>query len=540
MQVSFGESSVSYMKHASMIRSIYPFLVSTIIVIFSLSLSLLSEVDKIDVVIQNLSHLLATMGEGQVIKGNNSLLTKAEQCSSESQSFATPFSCVCSPVPCFCKNTSLFLPRTQVTVSRPANISFRHSFTQKYTPFIQDATFSSVENMEWYSASGICLSQADGILVPHSNSSYISQQAYLSSIPVRAMPYPDYTSLNETIRFVSGRSIMANCFRMGLRSTQPAHYLFGMGKVFSHLVSLNMGEQPVLPIDNVILHQCQNPFIFDFGAVTMRMFWRYGVEIGAFNEKTTLVVIPTNDKRKEAATYCLEDVRYNVWFGGQSLGRNSEEVVKIFREKLIAHAQREIPNGINLSSPKSDRTLRIKIFQRTSQTSNRMRRFTNLHEVVDLASKYTYPGTSVDVLLVDDSTPFWEQVRIFNSFDILITPHGSQLTNGIFTLHRTAIIEVIGACKEHNFHFRDNLSPFGTHYIVSLGHQPVGTNDQDKVFLQHCLTARNGRCNKQTKLNETKECNYRMKHSDIWVDIDVLQQHLEESLAALGNKNISR
>jgi capsular polysaccharide biosynthesis protein len=72
-----------------------------------------------------------------------------------------------------------------------------------------------------------------------------------------------------------------------------------------------------------------------------------------------------------------------------------------------------------------------------------LRRFTNLDEVVRLAQKFT--SVTVDVVTVNASTTVTEQIRLFNGFDILITPHGSHLANGIFTMHpgRKALIEVV-------------------------------------------------------------------------------------------------
>ena len=51
-----------------------------------------------------------------------------------------------------------------------------------------------------------------------------------------------------------------------------------------------------------------------------------------------------------------------------------------------------------------------------------LRRFLNLGEVVQLAQSYS--SVPVEIVTVNESTLVAEQIRIFNSFDILITSHG--------------------------------------------------------------------------------------------------------------------
>ncbi len=83
---------------------------------------------------------------------------------------------------------------------------------------------------------------------------------------------------------------------------------------------------------------------------------------------------------------------------------------------------------------------RIVIFQRTDTSSPRS--FTNLQEVVNFAQIYT--TKPVQVVSVTEKNSIQEQIRLFNSFDIMITVHGSHLSNGIYTMHphRKAIIEI--------------------------------------------------------------------------------------------------
>ena len=81
-----------------------------------------------------------------------------------------------------------------------------------------------------------------------------------------------------------------------------------------------------------------------------------------------------------------------------------------------------------LANGKSD--ARIKVFQRSA--TNSLRKFINIEQVVHLAEDYT--TRRIEVVSVNASTSIAEQIRFFNEFDLLVTPHGSHLANGIFTV----------------------------------------------------------------------------------------------------------
>jgi Glycosyltransferase 61 len=87
---------------------------------------------------------------------------------------------------------------------------------------------------------------------------------------------------------------------------------------------------------------------------------------------------------------------------------------------------------------------RIAVFQRTGTAM--LRSFINLAEVVDLAQSYT--SLPVKVMTVNGSTPFRAQIRLFNTFDVLISPHGSHLANGIFTMNPNSKVDTL-----HDFPF---------------------------------------------------------------------------------------
>lgn len=132
-------------------------------------------------------------------------------------------------------------------------------------------------------------------------------------------------------------------------------------------------------------------------------------------------------------------------------------------------------NGMNVSTDNKS-SARIKIFQR-SATRN-LRRFLNLQEVIDVAQSFT--SHPVEVITANESSTLADQIRIFDAFDILITSHGSHLTNGLFITapHNKAIIEVVASKFDAVFFSNYNYAIGLANYIFSTGHTTPGNSTQ--------------------------------------------------------------
>jgi len=196
--------------------------------------------------------------------------------------------------------------------------------------------------------------------------------------------------------------------------------------------------------------------------------------------------------------------------------------------------------------PKRKTKARIKIFQRT-QTEN-TRSFINLQEVIDLAQLYT--TVPVEVVTVNKTSSIKEQIRLFNSFDVLISPHGSHLANGIFTMkpNQKAIIEVVSFAFDRVFYSNYNAHLGLGGYYMSTGHlTPLqnhtrGTHcrffskfDFDRI---HCKTITH-KYPLQNNIEQTiLECpaNYDTRPCDTLVDIDILRRNLND----IFDKNLCR
>ena len=163
---------------------------------------------------------------------------------------------------------------------------------------------------------------------------------------------------------------------------------------------------------------------------------------------------------------------------------------------------------------------------------------TYIHNWKLQAQKYT--SIPVQVVTVNASTSVTEQIRLFNNFDVLITPHGSHLANGIFSMHPgiKALIEIVPFAFDRVFYsnFVPNLG--FAHYIMSTGHL---TPQQEMSDGKHCLfkgsTYFSGLGCKKIKHNypdrkqqEFYTCPsiYHTRMCDTQVDLHVLDTHLDD------------
>ena len=189
-----------------------------------------------------------------------------------------------------------------------------------------------------------------------------------------------------------------------------------------------------------------------------------------------------------------------------------------------------------VNGPKTKTNARIMIFQRT-KTRN-LRAFINLEEVKLLAQEYT--NVPVEVITVNADTTMIDQIRMFNSFDVMLTPHGSHLTNGIFTVRPSekAIVEIDSFAFDQVFYANFNAHLGYGAYIISTGHltpKQAHTHDKecffdspDKFQILNCVN----KTHSYPKQNDVKqtflECpvDYNTKECDTLVNLDILRANL--------------
>ena len=175
--------------------------------------------------------------------------------------------------------------------------------------------------------------------------------------------------------------------------------------------------------------------------------------------------------------------------------------------------------------------LRIQIFQRTPHS----RAFANLAEVMTLAQEYT--REPVKVVTVGPSTPLSEQASVFSNYDLMISPHGSQLVNMVFSdAKHSAIIEVVPANWEDVFKMNAQRAGFA-HYHISTSHDPTGDTalvpshwncSQGIAYMErNCPVDKDGvRVCRNPRRNPLIYC-------DIGVHLDILREDIRAAIKAL-------
>jgi len=350
------------------------------------------------------------------------------------------------------------------------NVTGKPSYTSAVDGLVRKAS-----NLKWFKYRNICTDGGDRFV--HSLrdnftfSSNLKELALPTSVFV-GLPDPFFDSDPDESRatyYLQGTSVFVSCWRMHKDRRQPSHFMFGYGKLFA---MINDGL-PHFFIDHVVFHQCPDAFSghkTDFFHVVWAMLYRSGLDAGWFNSSTRFFSVGAGWPRN---MLCAENmlIEHSV---GRSLGQNHISSVIAWRSALrqyIRHHHRmldpvSLGTGRYPSYEACKERLRISIFQRNEGKS--LRKFVNLHDILSLSSAFS---EHVSVVSLNSSSTFVDAVKSFNSFDILLTPHGSHLTNGllIFEERYPIIIEVVATCVNEDF--KKNLEIHFADYEISTGHR---------------------------------------------------------------------
>lgn len=298
-------------------------------------------------------------------------------------------------------------------------------------------------------------------------------------------------------KFYRTSTFFANCYRQPANSSNPAHLMMKLGFMYelaNYYESNDKNPDKMfkyhvpIPFDNAFLHQCADPFRtgWTWGQMMWKTISRRASVTELIAKHTVISTIGYKAERQEL--FCFDDmyvsVRMGFWMQGESnLALFRKEVAqKVGEPREILEPSYVEPTSDRLSpvfrqqfcpyrgniTRDNKSSAKIKIFQR-SATRN-LRRFLNLAEVVTMVQEYT--TIPVEIITANETTTLAEQIRSFNSFDILITSHGSHLTNGMFLTnpHAKAIIEVVASKFDAVFFSNYNYAIGLADYVFSTGH----------------------------------------------------------------------
>jgi len=227
---------------------------------------------------------------------------------------------------------------------------------------------------------------------------------------------------------------------------------------------------------------------------------------------------------------------------------------KEVEESKLENKDAEAPE-VNQEKSSVRSSARIKIFQNDFDFevndyingSFQNRNFVNIKEVVTLLESYT--SEPVEIITFSNSTgplTLAEQVKLFNSFDILVSPSGDHLVYGLFTVdgRSKAVVEVspyfADTASYHNYLEELKFAD----YILSTGHTtPIGTSSscplrsEADFETRNCTVAREQKspakakqqvlvCPQDTPLTATA-----VMKCDITVNLAFLKVHLDSLFA---------
>jgi len=264
----------------------------------------------------------------------------------------------------------------------------------------------------------------------------------------------------------SNNTLFTNCYRQHSDAFNPSRLMMKLGFLYelSDCFLKNFGRHKVfentipLPFKHLFLHQCPNPYksSWEWGKIVSEIVYKK-LETSFILRTNQSTLVHRGNESPQSELLCFEDLylsaRTGHWLQGADHAVNfRRESAMLIGEPVEAKLIYERPATIKTSvlqsycpkpgnSNKFMTSATIKIFQRTENSSPRT--VVNIKEVVETVQQFTY--IPVEVITTTEKTPIKEQIKIFNSFDILITVHGSHLTNGVFTMrpYSKAVIEIV-------------------------------------------------------------------------------------------------
>lgn len=323
----------------------------------------------------------------------------------------------------------------------------------------ENGFLSEIQEMGLHYGKNICLNiYEDGIWLPSQMNG--SEYNYLQNRPLSAKTMN--ASLAQMVGLFKGLSYISNCWRRPLTDTNPAHWAMKLGTLYTILHGNITTSATILSrLNRFVFHQCANPF--SSGWEWGKFLWNMTVEKAVSHRQFKQNEVPSLFWASELHTFndktpfnfiCFEEViwdtAYGLWIPKRAVQQWTQDMMNSFPELL-----------------EEPRRNTIGIFERKTGTA--LRRFDNIGEVIRVAERYT--NEPIKVFTVDESTSPKEQVKLFNSMDILITSHGSQLANLIFVTGNISVIEIVSCPAD--LVFRSNAKVLGKQYIVSTGH-PIG------------------------------------------------------------------
>ena len=355
-------------------------------------------------------------------------------------------------------------------------------------------------------------------------------------------------------------TLFTNCNRQHSNAINPSHLMTNLGFLYEigSCLLKNLGRSKIFkhdiqfPFKQLFMHQCPNP---------VRSNWNWGkssieviiakLEESFLIKKNHSLNFQRGKESSEKEILCFEDLylssRTSHWIEGYDNSINFRRdmayktgepaMAKEITERSLDFSSISMYQSYCNKNTSPPTNARIKLYQRTDNANPRT--IINLNEVVSLLQKFT--TIPIEIITTTEKMPIQEQIRIFNSFDILVTTHGSHMTNGIFTIHpyTKAIVEIVPFVYDNTF-FRNYVNDLGfAEYIISSGHlTPKANNSQihEKSFCAFLKYSdfENRKC-KISKISDPPKASqewlscsasFHSRSCNTWVNTTLLEKHM--------------
>lgn len=321
------------------------------------------------------------------------------------------------------------------------------------------------------------------------NTSYYVKEFWkMPIVPIHKAP-------KSTLIEISGMTMLPECFYQG---TNPAHYIFGLSSLFEMAINLQ-NEYQNFQFDNLAMLRCSVPFDFpkwEWGKIVFSSVVSELVKGRLIQDDNHKRLIMSD--RRTPKLFCFENLivpqRWDHFFSSlpyynlfhKNLKNHMLDYLSLRKNLTTFNQQRlELIHHENIRKRCEEKKLNI-YFQHRASCDNglALRTISNINSMVDLARNYS---SSVKRFTIGSKTSMIDQYIYYNSFDILVSPVGSQLSNLLLTERKNvAVIEIGVANREPLWYDANNqLWNFKSYIVSNKGHTPL-CKEKLAMFNQYC------------------------------------------------------
>jgi len=178
-----------------------------------------------------------------------------------------------------------------------ADYSLVSEISEIPTQWVSRGTCKNINECNW---ENMCINYRDGVGYLEAEEADIPDSMLQNSPPFKAIPMRR-SDLNwwKHKTLIKGNTWVFECWRKSVAATNVMHFMMGMGKVFS------MAYWRKGPIDNIVFHQCPNPYVIEYFQIITKVFWEYAIEHGSITRNTNVFVIPAYQEHGDEL-FCIE------------------------------------------------------------------------------------------------------------------------------------------------------------------------------------------------------------------------------------------